>query len=419
LADIIPDDEPTMLSQSLISEPWAICRRDPARALNVAAVALFGFSIPIAPHWVAITTAIVVLVWLVRGRFRRLPGQVRHNPVVRSAVLLFGLLVVGIAYSSAELPEALFTLKKYRELLLIPLLMSLADSEEERGIAILGFMAAMLLSLALAYGEWFGLYNIGRRHEPTAFQHRIIFSTFLCFFLFWAAHRGFDGTRPWQWFWAAVVVAGTIFMFYAIGSRTGYVIFCLLAVLVAFRRLTLKGVAMVLVGLAALLVLVYYTSDTFFYRFNMAADSVANYEEGQRGSSTQNRIEQWRNMANAIGQSPIIGHGTGTLARTLKPIDGWPRFRIRQPHNEYLLITVQIGIVGLAALLWLFFSQWRAARRAPPPRSYLGEGLVVTIAVACLFNSAFLNSAEGHFYAFMSAMLFAGPASPPGESGST
>ncbi len=403
-----------MASQSLIMEHWSRIRRDPARAVTVGALALFGFSIPIGPQYVSYTTAIVILVWLFRGRFRRFPGLIAHNPVVRAAAILFGLFIIGMAYGSADLSDALLTLKKYRELILIPILMSLADSEEERRIAILGFMAAMLLSLVLAYGEIFGLLNIGRYRETTAFQHRIVFSILLAYFLFWAAHRTFDEPGMWRWFWAVIVLAGTYFLFHNVASRTGYVTVPILAVLFAFQRFSFKGAVIAAVGVAAALTVFYFTSDIFAYRVARSIGDISKIESGE----ARGRIRQWRTSVAAIGAAPIIGHGTGSFPSAFRNSSESKRYGLAQPHNEYLLITVQIGIFGLAAFLWLLFTQWRAAGRAPPPRSHLGQGLVLSFAVVCVFNSSLFNSPEGHMYAFMTAMLFAGTASRSEENGS-
>ena len=79
----------------------------------------------------------------------------------------------------------------------------------------------------------------------------------------------------------------------------------------------------------------------------------------------------------------------------------------RNPHNEYLLITVQIGVAGLGLLLYLFFTQWAyAAKLGDPFRQDAARGLVLTIAITSLFNAPLLDHTEGLFFAFMSALLF-------------
>jgi O-antigen ligase len=77
------------------------------------------------------------------------------------------------------------------------------------------------------------------------------------------------------------------------------------------------------------------------------------------------------------------------------------------PHNEYLLTAVQLGLVGLAALLYMFYAQWRFGGKINDPKErVMARGLVIAIAVGCMFNSFLTDHTEGLFYCWMSAILF-------------
>ena len=78
------------------------------------------------------------------------------------------------------------------------------------------------------------------------------------------------------------------------------------------------------------------------------------------------------------------------------------------PHNEYLLIATQIGLVGLACLLYLFFLQWRLAAQFAPHYRDLARGLVLMMVIGCMFNSLLLDHTEGLWFAWASGLLFAG-----------
>jgi len=79
------------------------------------------------------------------------------------------------------------------------------------------------------------------------------------------------------------------------------------------------------------------------------------------------------------------------------------------PHNEYLLMTAQLGVAGLVALLALFWVPWRLAPRLPlPHEQVLARGVVLTIAVGCVFNSLLLDHTEGLFFAWGLGVLFGG-----------
>jgi O-antigen ligase len=406
-----------MVDHSLLAEARTAFKETPTRAIGVAALSLLGFAIPIDPAPVALATIIVFVIWLIRGGFRTFPQLAVHNPVVRAALILFGLFILGMFYAPIYFGGAFSVLMKYRELLLIPILMVLAETERERRVALWGFMAAVLLSLVISYLEAFGLMHIGPGHEPTAFQHHIIYGTFLAYFLFFAAHLAADSRGVKRWLLVGIVLIGTVNLFYLTASRTGYVLYLVLAGLFIWRRLTWKGVIIAAIVMIAGFTVLWETSWVFSRRVDRVVTSLLTHEWGERKSPTDQRIEQWRRGIKIIAEAPILGHGTGSYASTIRPNDRDNYRRVGgQPHDEYILITIQLGVVGLAAYLWLLFVQWRTSRRLTAPTGHLAEGMVVMFAVGCLFNSSLLNSPEGHFFAFFSALFFAVPAPPSGRN---
>jgi hypothetical protein len=73
------------------------------------------------------------------------------------------------------------------------------------------------------------------------------------------------------------------------------------------------------------------------------------------------------------------------------------------------MLTVQTGVIGLALLLYLFYTQWRTAPKLPTPfEQDAARGLVLAYAANCSLNSALMDHADGLFFAFMTAALFAG-----------
>ena len=71
------------------------------------------------------------------------------------------------------------------------------------------------------------------------------------------------------------------------------------------------------------------------------------------------------------------------------------------------MISVQLGLVGLILLLHLFYIQSTSSDKISN-REYknIAQGLVILIIIGCMGNSMLLDSREGHFWAFFSALLF-------------
>ena len=77
------------------------------------------------------------------------------------------------------------------------------------------------------------------------------------------------------------------------------------------------------------------------------------------------------------------------------------------PHNEYLLITVQLGLLGLFLFLALFIAQWTCSLTLQEKDKYLVQGVILAMMTGCIMNSFLFDSHQGHFYAFLSGIFFA------------
>jgi O-antigen ligase len=79
------------------------------------------------------------------------------------------------------------------------------------------------------------------------------------------------------------------------------------------------------------------------------------------------------------------------------------------PHNQYLLTAIDLGLLGFGLLLYLFYRQWRLAKMLPSAlERNLAHGLLLAIMSGCLFNSLLLDHSEGLLYGWMSGLLYAG-----------
>jgi O-antigen ligase len=111
-----------------------------------------------------------------------------------------------------------------------------------------------------------------------------------------------------------------------------------------------------------------------------------------------------------VRQHPLVGVGTGGFGPAYaKRVEGTAMPPLGQPENQYLLTTVQFGVVGLAVLLVLFGTQWQlAARLGSPMETQLARGLVILMVVGCFFNSFLRDHAHAHLYVWLTGLLFAG-----------
>ncbi len=86
-------------------------------------------------------------------------------------------------------------------------------------------------------------------------------------------------------------------------------------------------------------------------------------------TSIGRRLDWYENTLKIIRDYPAAGSGDGRLSQGLQRPGCAVSTGIatRNPHNQYLLTTAELGVVGLAALLLFFYCHARASARLPDP----------------------------------------------------
>jgi len=369
-----------------------------------------GFSLPISTTGASAFALLFLALWLLSGRFRDLPRQLRANPVAAVALLLLALLLVRMLGSAAPLDEAFGFAQKYRKLLFIAALMPfLADPKAQRyGINgfFVGMGALLLISGALSLGFLEPLrFRSGSDPSPIS---RITHSILMAFAIFWAAHRLVDSPAK-AWPWAVAIALGIFNIFFMVAGRTGQVIFIGLALLFFLQRFSWKKAMAAGLLLGVVLAGFFFLSSSFAGRIAEGMHDVKKYQSGEADTSIGLRYQFWVNTARLWSTAPLLGHGTGSFPTKYAALaQSTGALPSDNPHNEYLLLAVQTGALGLALFLTLLLVMLWYSRTLGQPNNWLAQGLVLTMAVGCLFNSSLLDMAEGHFFAFFTALFFAG-----------
>jgi O-antigen ligase len=388
-----------------------------------AAVAL-GFSLPISTALDEILLVAILALWLAGNRFRDKIMAVRDNPVVLPALLLFGMYIVGIFYGEATGREAMGSLSKAANLLFIPILLFFFREERVRRLALAGFLAAAALMILISYLLWIGvmpplkLFHITPDDAYTPFKHRITHSFLMAFgaYLF-ALKARLDRRRPLRILFAVLSVAALANVLFVVSGRTGYVVVLVLGLYFLIDGWRWRGAAaaaVVLVILSGTISLM--PSSVPHQRLSMMADEIMKWRPGRpEATSVGYRLEYYLNSVKLIREHPLLGTGTGGFKSAYAAlVKGTGMDASDNPHNEYLMVAVQLGFAGLALMLWLFLVQWRkAALLAGGFERSAARGLVLLILSASMVTSTLIDHTEGLFYVWMSALLFAGWGLPP------
>lgn len=389
------------------------------RLARWAAIGL-GLSIPVSVALDNVLLGLLLAGWAMGGEFGQKWKFVRDNPVALAAGALWLLLLAGAFHGNFLDREPWDALNKYRDLLLIPVLMPLFRDPAARTAGLTTFACAMALTLALSLAiAAFDLRGVpllkGDPHNPAVFKLHITHNFLMAFAAFQFALSGrLASSSKAKIALFGLSILAVFDILFLVQGRTGWFVLAALAVYFLSDGLRGRGVGIAVLAIAMVGAAVYSGSGAFRERLDLAGREFSDWRPGEAvavSNSIGLRLEWARNTLDIIARHPWFGVGTGRFAGAYAAkVKDSGMVPTDQPHNEYLLLAAQAGIAGFVLLLLTFAVQWRRATRlAPPLERRLGHGLVIAMAVGCLFNSFLLDHTEGLFFAWMSALVFSAP----------
>ncbi|CAI2719218.1 O-antigen ligase family protein [Nitrospina watsonii] len=401
-----------MIAQApLIEAPISIWQQRAHKA-GLWLTVLTGAIIPLSTSLTEIFTTLVGVLWLAAGHYKNLWSQVRSHPLVRSSLLLYAALGVGVLYTEAAMPDWLGMLRKYRELLLVVVFMTFLDSAWARKAALKAFGAAMVVTLLASFYKF---YLVPASLDPNLrvglpFKNSITHSLLMAVFAFGLVthvfhHRDDKGT---VWKLSALLAVAIFNLFFMVDGRTGYVVFYLLGLLFLFQKFRFRVAVAGLVLLAGFHFILSSTSTLYQSQWNHLSRGVHKYLEGDTNSSIGMRIEFSRTSYEIMMQSPWVGHGTGSFRdqyREFGEARGLERITVN-PHNEYMMLGVQLGFLGIGLLLYFMYTLWRYAFALEPLYRKLAQGLALTVTAGCFANSFLMDHTEGTLIMFLTSVLY-------------
>ncbi len=354
-----------------------------------------------------VVSCLVGVWWLITGEFKQLPVIFKTSPVAAGAMVLYLCFFIGLGYGQVPDDAAYSTIRKYRELSYIPVLSCFFIHERYRTIAWKAFLVASVISLAGSFLMDLGVMEM-QRNKSFSLKSRITHSIFIAFFIYYCAHKVTEIERRHKiWFYIAALI-GIFNLFFVVEGRTGQLIFIILAPLFAVQRFGKKGLLTVIIGVICFMGLFINYSDKSS-RIRYGLTNTFNYwhqDDIKKPVDVGVRFKYWQHSMTLIAEKPLLGYGTGSFEDQYKRLSGDKR-GLQNPHNEFLLITIQLGLLGFISYCGFMFSQFYSARSLRQLDKWLAQGLLLTLIVTSLFNSPLLDHAEGHWFAVLLALCHA------------
>lgn len=388
---------------SIAVEPWIQRLRS---WLVLAAAA--SLALPVALSSVAL---VAVGGWFVlSGGWRDKWRRIRGSRTSLAALLFLAVCLLGVAHGSADWASALERLQKYSKLLLVPMLVTMIDDAVEQRRALDAVLVGALLALAVSYLRLFGVlkpYFIGE--EYSAFHDRIGFGVIEAFATFVMAARAWR-QRSAGWGLGAALAGVDVLMVNT--GRTGWVVLFALLALLWWQRRGWRGLLLAGLGLSLCAGMAFALSGVTRLRVRESVQNLVAYAHGSDHTSVGERLDFDRSGLRFFLRHPLLGSGTGSYIFDYRAeVGGGYGAPTDNPHDSYLLVAAEQGVLGLLALLGVYAAAWRESlSRGGEAREVL-QGLVVTLLAGGVFNSALLDAASGRLFVVVGGILLAAVAS--------
>ena len=392
--------------------------------LYVICFTALAASLPMA--WVTLSKLllfITTLGYLLTSKFQgeNKPTQLGIH-TAKVLLLIAFAFAFSLLWTEVDIDFALGMLLKHIKILQILLLVYLTRSVREAHLALKVFTTAQIFILAsswiLATGislPWVFNNQVELKTHYVVFSESYLDQSIMMATLasvVWHLHTEWKWSRPLA---AVIALAALLNVLLLLPGRTGYMACFVVLGLACLWGLPSKARWALIFGLPILLTLVMLTgSNKISARFSEVLHESQSYSQnGDTATSSGWRLNAWRRSIQAIERKPWTGYGVGSWTPAVKRMDGdkaTADFGVgnsSNPHQEFLLWGVELGVGGTLLLISMFLAIALDAKRFPPAIQRATYTAIAVTVVACLFNSSLYDALIGDYLCTVLGLLMA------------
>lgn len=313
-------------------------------------------------------------------------------------------VMISVTWADVSLAASLDDFVSWRKLILVPICFALFQDRASKLMLISSLVA---ISSVFLLWSWFELAFGSRELAPRVLENHatqgILFSVSAFFLLIFSSDIG--PRRIWSACLLALSMAFALNVIFVSEGRSGYLWFVILATS-AFLQIAPRRRRWLWAPVISILVMgSLFLSPVATERVGIALIEVKETltNPHAKDSSLGTRIVMWEHTLEVISDSPILGSGAGAFAKAygdrVDDLGGWRGRGTDDPHQQYLLIAGEYGLIGLliflcSLTLWMF---------SAPTRGYDDKFLFCAKAIlVCALASGMAN---GHFGTFVEGRL--------------
>ena len=375
---------------------------------------LLAFSLPLSTSAVSVTAVLLIVCWVVEGRFREKIQEIVTSPLCIAVFFYLGIMLIGLCWTDS-FADGVQAIRKQWKIFLIHVFLT-AIRWERRWWYIAAFIAGVTATMAVV-----SLHSVALLPAITLFSHLIQFDTetvqlqytpMLALAIYLLLHQLLWGEEKGVRWWGGLVLAIVLILhlFTARGRAGHAAFFVLMAVLLFqyYRRNVTKAVILAAVLFPLIFFAAYRISPVFQERMAAIQHDLKTIDENP-DTSVGLRLHYWKISWRLIRESPWIGVGTGDFARAYAETNARESPAIpptNNPHNQYVFAAAQLGVLGLLSVLGLFFVHFYRAVRVVDGWERIRIAFPVFFLVIMCFESYLNLVGTGFVFSLVSAILF-------------
>ena len=381
-------------------------------------IVIYGFVLFIDYKASRAIAMVLLLIWLVTGEYKKKFKKIFSNQVTISFLIFIGLFILGLFWT-----EDLYAGRKILErpllYLIVPLIVSMYQKAFLKYYVLAMILAILYTSLVTLFIDQ-GLLNIPYNSDESPYVNRVYLAGMLIFIYTYLLSKIQIKNSVKLNLFLGVTIILIVYALIVSGSRMGHINLIIATSIVLLYRYKFQKIHIFSIG--AFLIVLSFSLYGFSSKIKSEIERTTNvlvnmnlkaqildHEVSNRTSLTC-RFEFWY-YAYEIGKKFFpLGVGTGDGVLELERYigkketdslfksclgDGTGQFN---PHNMYLFMFMQFGLLGILILLWMLYIHLREALKS---ESVAFVVLVITtmitlLALSELFTSKFFIPFYGY-----------------------
>jgi O-antigen ligase len=367
-------------------------------------------AIAVSLPWSTSATAVLVVLWFIALipalRWAEIAREIT-TPAGGLPVALVVLGLVGALWSDVALIEKWRGFDSFVKLLAIPFLFA-QFRHSERGMWVFAGYLYSCIALLVTSLVVLAIPPLSDRFihaDLVLVKNAATQSGEFVTCIFGLLYVAISIRKPWGWpvllGISVIILAMLGNILYLATGRTALVVFLVLLVLLATRRLPTKGIVLVFAGTIAIGAVGWSSSTYLRGRAGSIWTDLQWYQANNTATSSGERLVFWAKSIEFIRQAPVIGHGTGSIHSLFEKSavgqSGAAGEASTNPHNQTFAVGIQLGLIGIA-VLWAMWVAHILLFRGEGLAAWIGLVVVIQNVVGSLFNSHLFDFLQGWTY---------------------